>query len=171
MERRENPSSAAAEPVSDDTQGELAVDFGPLSENVGFMLRLAQLQVFENFFDEFGPRGIRPGQIGILVAIAENPGIRQGTLARALRIKRSNMAKIAHILVREGLIQRLVPSSDRRGVELRLTRSGRSFVDRALPDVRTNDRLATSMLTEHERATLVRLLHKMTGAALREAVA
>jgi DNA-binding MarR family transcriptional regulator len=171
VERRENTSSAAAEAVSDDTQSELAVDFGPLKDNVGFMLRLAQLQVFEGFFAEFGFRGIRPGQIGILVAIAENPGIRQGTLARALRIKRSSMAKIVHILVRGGLIQRLVPSSDRRGVELRLTRSGRDFVDRALPDVHGNDRRATSPLTERERATLLRLLHKMTGAALVEAVA
>ena len=168
MERRQDGSSTVGvELVSDDAApGGIAVDFGPLEENSGFMLRLAQLQVFEGFFAEFGPRGIRPGQIGILVGIAKNPGIRQGTLAKALRIKRSNMAKIVRLLVREGLIQRLVPSSDRRAVELRLTRSGHTFVDGALPDIHRNDHRATGMLTRRERETLMRLLHKMTGARL-----
>jgi DNA-binding MarR family transcriptional regulator len=169
VERRQE-GSIVAELIREDTdRAEIAIDFGPLKQNAGFMLRLAQLQVFERFFAEFGPRGIRPGQIGILVAIAENPGIRQGTLARALRIKRSNMAKIVGLLVRDGLIEKLVPSSDRRAAELRLTRSGRAFVDRALPDVHRNDHSATSMLTERERVMLMRLLHKMTDAALAEA--
>jgi DNA-binding MarR family transcriptional regulator len=127
------------------------------------MLRLAQLRIFEVFFAEFGERGIRPGQISILTAIGANPGVRQGALARALSIKRSNMAKIVALLESEGLIRRRVPQSDRRSVELHLTTTGQGLVDRALPDIRVNDRAATAMLTERERATLMRLLHKIAG--------
>jgi DNA-binding MarR family transcriptional regulator len=171
VDRHDDSALKAAEPASGDPvpPAETCVDFGPLKQNVGFMLRLAQLQVFEAFFAEFAPRGVRPGQIGVLVGIAENPGIRQGTLARALHIKRSNMAKIVRLLEAEGLIERLVPPSDRRAVELRLTRVGRGFVERALPDISRNDCCATGMLSERERATLMRLLHKLAGAHPMEA--
>lgn len=164
MDRLVATSTLAERPASPATSAEPAIDFGPLTEHAGFMLRLAQLQVFEDFFADLGPRGIRPGRIGILVAIGENPGIRQGSLARALRIKRSNMAKIVRLLVGEGLVERLVPPSDRRAVELSLTRKGRAYVARALPDIRASDERSTASLSQSERATLMRLLRKMTSA-------
>ena len=86
------------------------IDFGTLTGLAGFMLRLAQLQLFESFFRDFGARGITPGQIGILVAVGRNPGVRQGVLADALHIKWSNMAKIIRLLEGRGLIERRVPA-------------------------------------------------------------
>ena len=171
MERREELSSLSADLSSDGIAagGALSVDFGALTELAGFMLRLAQLRVFEAFYAEFAGRGITPGQIGILVAIRENPGIRQGTLARALSIKRSNMAKIVRLLASDGLIRRRVPASDRRSVELSLTSAGRALVERALPDIHMNDRAATAMLSGSERRTLMRLLRKVTGTDVLEA--
>jgi len=172
MERRDDPIETV-ETISDDAgpAAEAAIDFGPLKENVGFMLRLAQLQVFEAFFAAFRSRDIRPGQMGILIAIQENDSVRQGALANALRIKRSNMAKIVRLLESDGLIRRRVPVSDRRAVELSLTSLGRSVLNRALPDIWENDRVATAALSARERATLMRLLHKMTGAPAAEASA
>ena len=172
MERREELSSLAPDLSSDGaaaSAGEPAVDFGPLTELAGFMLRLAQLQVFEAFYAEFGERGIRPGQISILIAIKENPGVRQGALAKALSIKRSNMAKIVRLLASDGLIRRRVPASDRRSVELSLTPAGRALVERALPDIQVNDRVATAVLNGSERKTLMRLLCKLTGIDVSEA--
>jgi len=139
------------------------VAFGPLSDLAGFMLRLTQVQVYEAFFAAFDPRDVRPGRIGILVAIAGNPGIRQGVLADALHIKWSNMAKTVRLLEGDGLIERRVPPSDRRAVELRLTRAGRAFVRRVLPALKANDRAATAALTDGERETLMRLLRRLTG--------
>ena len=68
-----------------------------------------------------------------------------GHARRALRIKRSNMAKIVRMLVRDGLIQRLVPSSDRRarGAAPDASPAAPSSM-RALPDVHGNDRRATT---------------------------
>ena len=147
------PASAAATP--DD------VAFGPLAELAGFMLRLAQLQLFELFFRDFAQRGITPGQIGILIAIGRNPGVRQGVLADALRIKWSNMAKIIRLLEGQGLIERRVPARDRRAVELRLTETGRAAVDETVPQLMVSDRSATTALTQRERDTLLRLLAKL----------
>jgi DNA-binding MarR family transcriptional regulator len=139
------------------------VAFGPLSDLAGFMLRLTQVQVYEAFFAAFDPRNIRPGRLGILVAIAGNPGIRQGVLADALHIKWSNMAKTVRLLESDGLIERRVPPSDRRAVELRLTRTGRNLVRRVLPAIQANDRAATAALSDSERETLMRLLRKLAG--------
>ena len=170
MERRD-PTTQAAHAQSSEWP-ELAdgeepgLALAPLTELAGFMLRLAQLRVFEAFYAELGPRGIRPGQISILTAIGANPGVRQGTLAKALSVKRSNMAKIVSLLEGQGLVARRVPRSDRRSVELNLTAAGRDFVDRALPDIDANDRAATAMLTVRERTTLMRLLHKISGSPI-----
>jgi DNA-binding MarR family transcriptional regulator len=129
------------------------------------MLRLAQLYLFESFYRDFGAQGITPGQIGILVAIGRNPGVRQGVLADALHIKWSNMAKIIRLFEDQGLIERRVPASDRRVVELRLTEKGRVTVDETVPHLTVSDQAATAALTARERATLLRLLAKLAQPA------
>jgi DNA-binding MarR family transcriptional regulator len=139
------------------------VDFGPAAGLAGFMLRLVQVQVYEGFFRDFQGREITPGQIGILIAIGRNPGVGQGVLAEALRIKRSNMAKVMRVLESDGMIERRVPARDQRAVELRLTRKGRALVERMVPEIRVSDRAATAMLSERERATLLKLLARIAG--------
>jgi DNA-binding MarR family transcriptional regulator len=141
------------------------VEFGPLMELAGFMLRLAQLHLFESFFRDFGERGITPGQMGILIAIGGNPGVRQGVLADALHIKWSNMAKTVRLFESQGLIERRVPPSDRRAVELRLTEKGRGAVEETVPQLTVSDQAATTALTARERDTLLRLLAKLARRA------
>jgi DNA-binding MarR family transcriptional regulator len=154
------PGAAAAAAATPDD-----VAFGPLAELAGFMLRLAQLQLFESFFRDFARRSITPGQIGILIAIGRNPGVRQGVLADALRIKWSNMAKIIRLLEGQGLIERRVPAQDRRAVELHLTAAGRATVEETVPQLMVSDKAATTALTARERDTLLRLLAKLAQAA------
>ncbi len=145
------------------TEAGARVAFGPLADLAGFMLRLAQVQVYEAFFAAFDLPDVRPGRIGILVAVANNPGIRQGVLADALHIKWSNMAKTVRQLEASGLIERRVSPSDRRAIELHLTRMGRNLVRRVLPAIQANDRTATAALSDRERETLMRLLRKLAG--------
>jgi DNA-binding MarR family transcriptional regulator len=154
--------SAQADGGADVREG-AAVDFGPLAGFAGFMLRLVQVQIYEAFFRDFRGQEITPGQIGILIAIGRNPGIAQGVLAEALRIKRSNMAKVMRVLEREGTIERRVRANDQRVVELRLTRTGRTLVERMVPELVVSDRGATAMLSERERATLLSLLARIAG--------
>ena len=162
MTRHERISIA---PAAGGRTGAAIVDFGALNGLAGFMLRLAQIQVFEAFFRDLAAYDATPGQIGILVAVERNPGIRQGVLADALRIKWSNMAKIIRQLERDGLIERRVPASDRRAIELHLAPKGSALMRRALPKAIESDAAALAPLTARERTTLLRLLAKLTQPA------
>jgi DNA-binding MarR family transcriptional regulator len=161
-DERVSPGSTSADGRTDaPSRPGNTVDFGPLAGLAGFMLRLAQVKVYEDFFRDFHGRGITPGQIGILIAVGRNPGVGQGVLAEALSIKRSNMAKVVRVLERDGMIERRVPARDQRAVELRLTRKGRALVERMVPEIEVSDRAAIATLSERERATLLKLLARI----------
>lgn len=144
-------------------QSRETVNFGPAAGLTGFMVRLAQVQIYDSFFADFQNSEITPGQIGILIAVGRNPGIRQGVLAEALRIKRSNMAKVMRVLEERGMIERRIQPDDQRAVDLRLTRKGKAVVDRMVPEIAVSDRAATAMLSDRERALLLELLARIVG--------
>lgn len=104
------------------------VDIGPLNSTLGFLLRMAQLQVYDNLYAELGSYGLKPGEFSVLTLISKNPGIRQGILARRLKIKRAHMTKQIRALEDQGYVSRTIPDEDRRAVELDLTKSGYDFV-------------------------------------------
>jgi len=134
-----------------------------LERSAGFLARLAQIRLFEAFYERFGAEGLQPGEFTVLLAILENPGVRQGVLADGLMIKWSNMAKMVRSLEERDLVRRAVPADDRRAVELRLTQAAEALVLRLRPEMLAHDREATAMLTDAEHATLVRLLRKVAG--------
>ena len=139
-----------------------SLDLDPVADVLGLALRLAQLRVFEAFFVAFEDVGLRPGEMIALFIIDRNPRIRQGVLATALAIKRSNMVKLVAGLQGRGLLDRHAATSDKRSVELTLTAAGRTLVAAALPRFRAHDKeLTQGILTPVERAELIRLLHKM----------
>nr|WP_281065516.1 MarR family winged helix-turn-helix transcriptional regulator [Jiella sonneratiae] len=106
---------------------------------------------------------MQPGLLSVLITIGENPGVRQGVLANALKIKRSHMAKIVQGFDAAGLVDRRVPADDRRAVELTLTPAGRGRVAAAMPKFRTHETLSASRLSAAERRTLLDLLRKLSG--------
>ena len=91
----------------DGAAGKAAVSLGELEKSGGFVLRIAQLSAFERFFTVFGESEIRISEFTVLLALSENPGIRQGVLADVLKIKWSNMTK----LVSPCSMMRSMPSS------------------------------------------------------------
>lgn len=106
-----------------------AIRLGRLATDLGFLLRLAQVKVYERYFREHGDRHINPGEFSVLWAISHNPGIRQNVLCQQLIIKRSHMTKLVRSLEDRELVSRRVPDDDRRGVELTITEKGRIIVD------------------------------------------
>ena len=141
------------------------VDLGPLSGSLGLLLRLAQLRAFDEDFDALGPSGMAPGELSALILVRENPGIRQGVLARTLDIKRAHMAKMAARLEQEGLLSRTAPEDDRRAMELRLTIEGRTRVAAESRRMAVLDARTATNLTAAEDRTLRRLLRKHLGMA------
>lgn len=139
------------------------LDYGFLDQSTGFLLRLAQLKSFADFYDGLGPLGVRPGEISVLMVLGRNPGIRQGVLAEALSIKRAHMAKMVRAMEEEGLIRRSVPEDDRRAMELWLTERGSARVEALRPAFEAHEARQVDGLTPREAAELKRLLRKYLG--------
>jgi DNA-binding MarR family transcriptional regulator len=135
---------------------------GDLDRSAGFSLRIAQLTAFERLFALLEPK-IRISEFTVLLAVSNNPGVRQGILADLLKIKWPNMTKLVRGLEKEGLVERQIPLNDRRSVVLRLTRKGRDRVDALAAQVRRCDREALSMLDEGEYDQLLVLCRKIAG--------
>ena len=117
------------------------VDYAGLSEITGFVVRLANLLLFRDFYEHFAGNssGLTLGAISVMAVIDANPGIRQGAAAEALLIKRSNMTKLVNRLERTGLVRRRASGRDRRAVGLHLTPVGRRRLGVLLPAVAAHD--------------------------------
>lgn len=137
--------------------------FGGLGHSLGFLLRLSQLRSFAAFYADMGELGVRPGEMTVLMMLADNPGIRQGVLARWLMIKRAHMAKMVRGLEEAGLIARQVPDGDRRAMELRLTEAGRARVAALLPRLMAHEAKVPPTLTAAESRALTGLLRRYLG--------
>ena len=139
------------------------LDYGPLGDSLGFLLRLAQLRSFASFYAELGELDIRPGEMTMLFVLGENPGVRQGVLAKALRIKRAHMTKMVRGLEAAGLLTRTVPEDDRRSVELWLSEAGRARIEAVRPMFETHEARTPDRLTAEETAQLKGLLKRYLG--------
>jgi DNA-binding MarR family transcriptional regulator len=151
------------EPDLSPAEAKASVSLGELERSAGFVMRIAQLTAFENFFEELGRTEIRISEFTVLIAIAENPGIRQGVIADVLKIKWSNMTKVVRALEDRGLVERHVPPNDRRSVVLRVTDKGREQIERSAGAMYSSDRRALSMLDDAEHAQFLALSRKIAG--------
>lgn len=150
---------AEAEPARE-TDERLRMDV--LGATMGFMVRVVQVQIFQAYYQRFGKSGLTTGEFSALAAIRENPGVRQGALASAMMVKRSNMTKLVQSLERDGLILRRAAADDARSVNLELTVKGRRTIEGVLPDVEAFNREVTQALSAPERQVLLGLLGKLS---------
>jgi len=140
---------------------ESTIDYGPLENDLGYVLRRAQLWVFQDFIRTMTPLDLRPAQYSVLVIIHHNPGLSQIALAGALGIERARLVRLLDQLEERKLVERRPAASDRRSHAMHLTREGERVLAGALDLVATH-RLAC--LEEfggpNNYETLVRLLAK-----------
>lgn len=136
------------------------VRLGPLSESLGFLLRLSQLVSFKDFFADLEDFDMRPGEATVLMLIGENPGVRQGVLAKRLMIKRAHMTKMIRTMEDTGLVTRTVPEDDKRSVELWLTKRGEARVEAMRRPWADHEARPARNLTSNDEAELKRLLRK-----------
>ena len=145
------------------------VMLGVLTDSLGFTLRLAQIKAFDDYFRSFQDIGLSPGTISVLTIIGANPGIRQGMLAKRLRIKPANMTKTIRALEEDDLVERVVPDDDRRALELSLSAKGRSLAETFAERSLRHELDSCAPLTADEREELMRLLAKYVGHSTGEA--
>ena len=150
---------AYAQPVGNGRKAKAHVDLGPLPELTGYVLRRAQLAVFQDFFAAFAPFDIRPAQFSVLTVIERNPGLTQSQVAEALGIKRTNFVGMLDELERRGLAERRQTARDKRSYALYLTADGAALMRRLKPVLKAHESRMVALVGEEGRDRLIALLH------------
>jgi len=137
------------------------VDLGMLPGLIGFMLRRAQIAVFQEVFPLFSEVDIRPAQFSVLVVIERNPGLTQSQVSGALGIKRTNFVALLDSLESRGLAERQAAAGDRRSHALYLTDNGKVVMRRLRQLVDIEERRLIARIGEAGSRQLIDLLHRL----------
>src|SRR3954469_17865776 len=151
MPRTRTAAKRPAEPAP-------ALDLGPLPGLVGYVLRRAQLAVFQDFVDTMATVDIRPGQFSVLLLIAINPGVSQTEISEALSIKPTNLAVLLNGLQARGLTERRRGATDKRAHALHLTAAGKTLMRKLDELVQQHEQRVTAQLGADGKARLLKLL-------------
>jgi DNA-binding MarR family transcriptional regulator len=138
-----------------------AMDFGPLEDSVGYLLRRAQIVVFQRFFELFATEKVRPAQYSVLTVIEHNPGLSQTRLADALGIKKTNLVAMIDELEERSLARRMPTENDRRSRALFLTPKGKALMSRLHQLDGEIDRRMTQGLSAGERRQFCEALRRV----------
>lgn len=141
-----------------------ALELGELSELLGYTLKRAQLRIFEDFSRCVAPLQLTPAQFSVLVLLEKSPGRNQTEIANALGILRPNFVSMLDGLQSRGLCERVRSTSDRRSHILLLTDKGRTVLARAKRLVAEHEARLNALLGPANRAALLSMLAKITGA-------
>ena len=144
-----------------ETAPETPLDLRNLTDKIGYMLRRAQLFVFEDVIRALGPLQLRPTQFSVLLLLRDNPGRSQSGIAGALGIQRPNSVALLAELQKRGLILRKTSKADRRTYCLFLTGAGETLLAEALAIVGRHDSRMADLLGEAGRGELLELLARL----------
>ena len=138
------------------------LDVAPLGV-YGRLFRVVHLSddEFAKGLDQYG---LQPGWFDFLAALRRAGApyeLNPTSLMRATLLSSSGMTKRLDRMEEAGLIERRPDPNDRRGTLVRLTRRGRSVVNRAVETHVGNEERLLAALTAAERHTLDRLLRKL----------
>jgi DNA-binding MarR family transcriptional regulator len=145
------------------TDKKKGLDLGVLPSLIGYHVRLAQIEVFEDFAQTLSQFDLSPGRFGVLVLIEANPGLNQGQLAAASRLDRSTMVSVIDYLEGRGLVVRKPSPTDRRTNALWLTPKGKVLVGQMKQLIAQHEERVLADLSAAERATLIELLGRIKG--------
>jgi DNA-binding MarR family transcriptional regulator len=138
-----------------------AVEVGPLAGMVGYVLRRAQLAVFDDVIANFSELDLRPAEYSVLVLLGHAPGAKQSDVAAALGIQRANFVVLFDRLERRGLARRSSAPNDRRSYALFLTDEGERVLARATELETQHEQVLDEKLGPGERERLLELLGKL----------
>jgi DNA-binding MarR family transcriptional regulator len=139
------------------------VDLGPLGDKIGYLLRRAQLAVFDEVIESFAELDLRPGQYSVLAVVGHEPGLKQSTVAAALGIQRANFVALINTLERRGLARRSPVPNDKRSYALHLTAEGERVLARANACVAAVEARYDAKLGPGGRAQLLSLLRRLSA--------
>lgn len=148
----------AAAKATKHSESKKQLNLTAMKQTPGFLIRLLQLQIFEEFFEFFADTGFSPATHSILIIVRDNPFITQSELAGVLRIQLPNLVKALVELEDLTLVERRRSTKDRRAVELSLTSKGRKTVGQLTRMANEFNTQLLSKLSDSDRENFVRLL-------------
>ncbi len=151
----------ARAPLSDPDAERDEPNQSELLELVGYNCRRAYVQIHKTFLERMAGYQLRPVEFSVLAVLRANPLLTQKQLSRALNVSPPNLAVLLDRLQSRGLLTRERNPLDGRSQVLSLTEGGRQMVVKAERTAQALELEATSMLSDSERRTLIRLLQKI----------
>lgn len=121
-----------------------------LARSTGFLIRLAQLRIYEAFHAALSEHGITPTRYSLLAVLHDNPWARPGQLAEALRVKPSNITALLAQFEAEGLCVRSTHPIERRATIIHLTEAGEALLARISGTVQALEAQSVAMLSAEE---------------------
>ncbi len=138
------------------------LDFAPLAL-FGRLLRVTHIANAE-LRKGVAPHGLQPGWFDLLAALRRAGApyeLNPTELMRATLLSSGGMTKRLDRMEEAGLVERRPDPADRRGTLARLTRRGRTVMDRALEAHLANETRLLSALAATDRRALDALLRKL----------
>lgn len=141
-----------------------ALQLGELSEQLGYVLKRAQLKVFENFLRCMASLQLTPAQFSVLLLVEKNPGRNQTEIASTLGILRPNFVAMLDNLESRDLCARIRSTNDRRSHILVLTDKGKAVLTRAKKLVATkHESRLNDLLGQANREALIEMLARIAN--------
>jgi DNA-binding MarR family transcriptional regulator len=134
------------------------VDLGGLTDHLGYLMRRAQLWIFQDFARTVGAFDIRTAHYSVMTVIEANPGLTQMALARALGIERARLVHVLDLLEERRLVKRAASATDRRSHALYLTAEGKKAFARIRAAALQHEEQVAARLGRRERRQLLHLL-------------
>ena len=117
--------------------------------------------------------GLSHSEFEVLLRLARTPDhrLRMSDLSAQKKLSTSGITRVVDRLEKDGLVQRVTCSADRRGFHATLTDAGVERMSATLPDhIRLIDELVTSQLSPDEVQALTSALRKVRDAVRPDAV-
>jgi DNA-binding MarR family transcriptional regulator len=161
LEKASDPAKGRKEPPEGLPE---ALQLGELSEQLGYVLKRAQLKVFENFLRCMASLQLTPAQFSVLLLVEKNPGRNQTEIASTLGILRPNFVALLDNLESRDLCARIRSTNDRRSHILVLTDKGKAVLTRAKKLVATkHESRLNELLGQANREALLEMLSKIAN--------
>lgn len=135
----------------------------------GFLLRRAH-QISSAIFERSCAHlGLTPAQYGVISVLAEQPGLDQSSLARALAFDKVTVLRVLQGLEAKGLCKRETAAANRRQMAVELTPQGLELLHLARQPVQQAADLLLSPFTPAQRDQFLALLSTLNASLETEA--
>ena len=134
------------------------IDLGGLDRFTGYVVRRAQVWIFQDFKRALKELDMTPAQFSVMKIVAANPGIAQARVAEVLCIERARLVQMLDRLEAPRLIDRTRSATDRRSHALHLTAEGARMLERLQERIEAHERNVVARIGAKGKSDLLRLL-------------